>query len=190
MIHLSLPNHERTFSSMIAGSTLPMVPEGVDLDSNPTEHAWSAPHHSTFHLRSGQNYSKNQEKSPSPPSLMELVGVDFVRCQSRIDHITSHLSIPPEWMSRDSHHPDMPSLFVVNTQVTFFPDNSLSEHEKLPDDFSPSFFHSPENGSGWSLTFYFKMTEVSSIQYVRVGCNNHHSLLQQSLKISLAEAMA
>jgi hypothetical protein len=78
---------------------------------------WSNCDPEHFHLRSGQNYSKNQEKAPSPPSLMQLVGADIVRCQSRIDHIASSLHLHPEWLDQERSHPDIPSLFIINVQV-------------------------------------------------------------------------
>jgi hypothetical protein len=48
---------------------------------------------------------------------MSLVGADIVRCDSRIDHIASYLQLHPEW-NIETLHPDIPSIFIVNAQVT------------------------------------------------------------------------
>lgn len=97
-----------------AGRTLPRHDDSFE---EIQQHTWSPCHHENFLLRSGKNYSKNQEKSPSPPPLMELLGADIVRCGSRIDHIASYLQLHPEWTNIETSHPDLPAVFIVNAQV-------------------------------------------------------------------------
>jgi hypothetical protein len=114
----------------VAGRTLPRHDDHTSPIDERVPHTWSHCHHENFHLRSGQDYSKNQEKSPSPPSLMSLVGADIVRCESRVDHIASYLQLHPEWTDIETLHPDIPPFFIVNTQVI-----------PLPPCFPPSFLH-------------------------------------------------
>lgn len=103
----------------LAATTVQQSQFSSDPESSsvPPPHTWSDCSHETFLLRSGQNYSKNQEKSPSPPPIMELVGVDIVRCESRVDHIASYLELHPEWRDVETHHPLIPPIFVMNAQV-------------------------------------------------------------------------
>lgn len=108
--------------SSYAGRTLPRHDESIE---ERQQHTWSTCHHENFLLRSGKNYAKNQEKSPSPPPLMELLGADIVRCESRIDHIASYLSFHPEWTNIETPHPDIPAIFIVNAQVRIESNYSL-----------------------------------------------------------------
>jgi hypothetical protein len=41
----------------------------------------------------------------------------FVRCQSRIDNFASKVYLPDSWTNIDTHHPNIPQLFIVNVQV-------------------------------------------------------------------------
>jgi hypothetical protein len=145
----------------LAGETFPRNETG-NSEAESQQHSWSNCDSEHFHLRSGQNYLKNQEKAPSPPSLMDLVGADIVRCQSRIDHIASSLQLHPEWLDHVIT-PDIPSLFIINVQVSSgdILNASIILLLQIPEDFSTSFFSSVDNGQGWSLVLYFKLTEVS-----------------------------
>ncbi|MEC8392120.1 MAG: EDR2 domain-containing protein, partial [Actinomycetota bacterium] len=51
------------------------------------EQCWSNCDESSFLLRVGPNYAKSGAKEPSPPSLFELVGVDFLQSEKRIRDI-------------------------------------------------------------------------------------------------------
>lgn len=101
-----------------AGETLPRHDDHTSPIDERVPHTWSHCHYETFYLRSGQDYGKNQEKSPSPPSLMTLLGADIVRCDSRVDHIASYLQLHPEWTNVEPLHPDIPPIFIVNAQVS------------------------------------------------------------------------
>ena len=82
-----------------------------------SNHSWCSCHHSNFLLRSGQNYQRNQEKSPSPPPIMDLIGVDIVRCEKRIDHFTAFIQLHQQWLQSNIENNQIPSLFIINTQV-------------------------------------------------------------------------
>jgi hypothetical protein len=63
---------------IVAGSTFM---RGVSYSSDLTPdliipHTWSSCDASSFQLRCGPNYKKNQKKAPSPPAFYELVGVE------------------------------------------------------------------------------------------------------------------
>ena len=102
----------------LAGETLPRHDDHTSPIDEREPHTWSHCHYETFSLRSGQDYGKNQEKSPSPPSLMTLLGADIVRCDSRVDHIASYLQLHPEWTNIEPLHPGIPPMFIVNAQVS------------------------------------------------------------------------
>ena len=87
----------------VAGAS---VPKSIALDSSSLSLAeltlrenqtWSKCPSESFHLRVGPNYSSNKKKAPSPQALLEMVGVDFFSCESRIDNIASLVKIPEEW---------------------------------------------------------------------------------------------
>lgn len=107
---------------------------------------WSKCPSDSFSMRVGPKYAKNKLKAPAPPALLEVMGVDFFSCDSRIDNIASLVKIPDEWTAgRDTANPNVPPLFVANFQ--------------FPADFSSSMFKTVDNGPGWSLVFYFRLTE-------------------------------
>lgn len=140
---------------------------------SPTRHSWSFCDHSTFNLRIGPNYAQSLKKAPSPPAIMQIVAVDMMRCDSRIDNVAKNFALNPEWNDVETNHPGVPPIFVVNVQV---PDTkSLLKSElyifciqQLPDNFSPSFFSTIDNGSGWSLVFYFLVTQVLTQIYLEI----------------------
>mmetsp|Transcript_31776 Transcript_31776/g.53595 ORF Transcript_31776/g.53595 Transcript_31776/m.53595 type:complete len:401 (+) Transcript_31776:213-1415(+) len=129
-----------------SGTSSPSPPpssSSSSVASDPPRHTFSDCDASSFFLRVGPNYSKTGAKAPAGPSLYEVVGVDFVRCDTRIDDYASKVQLPPEWTAVDTHHPLIPPLFVVNAQ--------------LPEDFSFSFFNSKDDGLGWSLAIFFRI---------------------------------
>ena len=62
--------------------------------------------------------------------------------------IGSKVDIPSEWTNIDTNNPNVPPLLVVNAQI--------------PSDFSATIFYSNDDGEGWSLVIYFRITQVSS----------------------------
>lgn len=116
----------------LASSTIINLEESNEINNNNNEnnnitstsslssHTWSICHHTSFLLRSGQNYSKNQEKSPSPPSIMNIIGVDIIRTENRIDHIASFIELHSDWLNIEPFHDFIPPLFVINAQVNLY----------------------------------------------------------------------
>eukprot|EP01038_Epipyxis_sp_PR26KG_P004811 gene4811-6740_t len=125
------------------------ISDGGSLNGNSFEsNTWSECEAGTFSMRIGPNYNKFKKKAPSAKSLYDLAGVDFIKCSRRIDNFASYVKIPDEWKSIDTHHPGIPPVIVVNTQ--------------LPSDFSSSFFKEITDGDGWSLVIYFKITQETA----------------------------
>jgi hypothetical protein len=124
----------------LAGNTISMVP------SVPTneqmKNTWSQCKHDTFSCRIGPNYSWNGKKAPSPPSLMNCVGMEFVKCDKRIDNIGSRVKIPDEWIIETNNNL-IPSIFIVNVQV--------------PAENPVTIFQEINDGPGYSLTYYFQL---------------------------------
>lgn len=129
------------------------------------EGVWSQCDESSFSLRVGPNYSKTGAKEPSPPSLFDLVGIDFLRSEKRIKNIGKKVLFPSEWTegygSSDDedegegdgdsvdvgggHH--VPTILVVNTQ--------------FPKDFNTSLFsEAPTDGEGWNMVHYFRIKKT------------------------------
>ena len=112
-----------------------------------SKHSWCQLDASTFSMRKGPNYKKTGEKAPSAKSLYELVGVDFVKASTKIDNFGSKVNLPEEWKI-ETHQAGVPPIFVINAQ--------------LPSDFTTSFFAEVNDGDGWSLVFYYKITEETA----------------------------
>ncbi len=126
-------------SDKTAGLTMPKA-EGA----TPNDNTWSNSDASTFSLRVGPNYEKNKQKAPSGKALMELVGVDCVRTDAKIDNIGAKMKIPEEWKTVDTTLAKVPGLFIVNFQI--------------PSEFPTTIFKEITDGPGWSVVFYFRMT--------------------------------
>lgn len=135
---------------LLAGSTMVCVNSAVNEQCKKSvePNTYSALDASTFNTRSGPNYKRNGHKLPSLPALCDLAAIDFVDCgSSRVDCFGSHVQIPEEWGKRDTHHSNIPPLFIVNAQ--------------LPRDFSSSFFKTVNDGPGWSIVLYFRVSEAT-----------------------------
>lgn len=121
-----------------------------ELDSQ--SHLWTHCSASTFHTRTGPNYFKNKKKAPSGNALMELVGTDLVRTPARIDKIGSKIRIPEEFFSVNTNEPGVPPLFIVNAQVP----------SEFPTSLSGLFGSEITDGPGWSIVYYFRMSQETS----------------------------
>eukprot|EP00595_Chromulina_sp_UTEXLB2642_P000839 CAMPEP_0196765826 /NCGR_PEP_ID=MMETSP1095-20130614/13828_1 /TAXON_ID=96789 ORGANISM="Chromulina nebulosa, Strain UTEXLB2642" /NCGR_SAMPLE_ID=MMETSP1095 /ASSEMBLY_ACC=CAM_ASM_000446 /LENGTH=230 /DNA_ID=CAMNT_0042124799 /DNA_START=137 /DNA_END=826 /DNA_ORIENTATION=- len=75
---------------------------------------------------------------------MRLAAIDYVSCSNRIDNIGSKVILPDEWTNINTHHSFIPPVFIVNLQV--------------PSQFPTSLFTEINDGPGWSLVYYFVMT--------------------------------
>lgn len=76
-------------------------------------------------------------------ALYEPFAVDTFCARKNIDHIAQFLTLPGV-EDIDTHHPAVPPIMIVQMQ--------------LPTD-SPPLFGSVEDGPGWAIVFYFKITE-------------------------------
>ena len=61
-----------------AGDSFPFASLNVGESPGPQcpPNTWSFCNSSSFNLRVGPNYASNKKKAPSPPSLLEIVGVE------------------------------------------------------------------------------------------------------------------
>lgn len=133
-----------------AGSTLPQSTNQDSLDCS-----WSTVDSAAFSLRVGPDYNRNKKKEPSPPSILDLVGIDFLQSPQRIDNIGSLVDLPSEWTNYDciekqqalNVHP----LLILNFQ---FP-------SEIPSSWLP-FFLQPavDNGPGFSVVLYCRISQV------------------------------
>ena len=128
-----------------AGSSLKLEDVCNDNVNERKQNSWSRCSAETFSLRIGPNYKQNQQKAPSAAALYECVGVDWVKTDSRIDNIASKCIIPDEWYDVPYKIDGVPPLFIVNIQMP-------AENPIL------SIFSETMDGPGWSLVFYFKMS--------------------------------
>lgn len=113
---------------------------------------WSSCCSESFNLRVGPDYSKNGNKAPSSKSLCEVVGVDLIQCNKRIDNIGSKLNFPSKWLDLNTSVKNMPPLFIVNFQI--------------PSQFPISLFKEITDGPGASLVIYFRMSQVGYYIYM------------------------
>lgn len=123
------------------GCTLPFT-DGVS--PNVPTNSWGKTDHRHFKLRIGPNYDRNKQKAPSGPPLYEIFAVDAFCTDKRIDDVTSRMELP-DTSDLDIANPHVPPIFVVQVQ--------------MPSEPPPSILRSVEDGPGWALVLYFKMTQ-------------------------------
>jgi hypothetical protein len=102
------------------------------------ENVWRKGEDGIFKVRAGPNYRKTGRKESSGPSLFELVGVDMVKSDAAMDGLESYLRFPQ--IDRDTHHPAVPSLLVVNGTLPLE---------------APSMLSSSADGPTLNAVFYF-----------------------------------
>lgn len=106
-------------------------------------HTWSRIDSSEFNVRM-PNYSKLKKKGPSPPALYEPFAVDIFSTHERLDHATRKFSLPDDLVKVDTHHNGVPPIMVIQIQIP------VEE---------PSYMNPVEDGPGWSIMMYFKITD-------------------------------
>jgi len=126
----------------LAGSTLTEV---FSLAPNVPDHTWCKADHRQFNVRVGPEYSRFKKKEPSGPPLYEAVAVDVFCTKLRVDAVASRMRLP-DTSDRDTHSPHIPPLFIVQIQIPSEP---------------PPLFGSVEDGPGWAIVMYFKISEDS-----------------------------
>lgn len=121
---------------------------------------------STFNVRVPPNYAKNKTKGPSEKPFFGFVGVDVFKTERKLSHVMENIRLPepgefklvipqdgdPEDddMTDDSMCGTIPPWLVVNMMVP---------------DYAPSFLgRGEQDGEGWSLVMYFKLTKYGRRQ--------------------------
>lgn len=132
--------------SIKPGFTLQLEEEGVEGSCGTWWHSTSGP---PFDLRVGPNYAKHKNKEPAGPPLMELMAVDLIRSDKRIDNIGQYFDFPKEWLEDGDGGGDgeMPSIFIVNVQI---PTEGLGGGVI-------TFFSDIDDGEGLSLVFFYRV---------------------------------
>ena len=114
---------------------------------------WSNCSAETFSCRVGPNYQWSGNKEPSSTSLYECVGVDWIKSEYRVDDIPSKVKIPDDFIdNKYDKSAGLPPLLVVNIQV--------------PSDNNLAIFAECMDGAGYSLVFYFKITQ-QTMEYAK-----------------------
>lgn len=147
----------------VAGSSVNQLDDLSEEGKLSASQVWSQCEANSFNLRIGPNYKSTGAKAPSPNELYDLVGIDFLQSEKRIQHIGKKVVFPPEWTEgyvsseagdgedpvefrdvADINHGYVPTLLIVNTQ--------------FPADYSTSMFGTTkEDGKGWNLVHYFRV---------------------------------
>lgn len=138
----------------------PAVPEGPPVAGasfervytvapNVPEHTWCQCDHKQFQTRIGPDYKKHGKKAPSSTPIYEPCGVDVICTKARKDHIAERMALFDTSDIR-TNHPHVPPLFIVQMQI--------------PSDPPPNLWTSVEDGPGWAIVMYFKITEDSCQQ--------------------------
>lgn len=123
----------------IAGRTLSFAkgaPPNVVMNS------WGIADHRRFSLRK-IGYNKSKQKAPSSSPLYDVFAVDAFSLNKRIDNISSHFELP-DTSDLSIQNPLVPPIFIVQIQMPSKPPPMLS---------------TVEDGPGWALVLYFKMTK-------------------------------
>jgi hypothetical protein len=119
---------------------------------NSSDHTWCKADHRMFQVRKGPEYSRFKKKAPSGPPIFEAFAVDVFCTKNRIDNATRRFSLP-DTSHIDTHNPHVPPIFVIQIQI--------------PSDPPPSFFTSVEDGPGWAILMYYRISE-DACEQVRV----------------------
>ena len=135
----------------------PAVPEGPPVAGasfervytvapNVPEHTWCQCDHKQFQTRIGPDYKKHGKKAPSGAPIYEPCGVDVICTKQRKDHIAERMALM-DVSDLHTNHPHVPPIFIVQMQI--------------PSDPPPNLWTTVEDGPGWAIVMYFKITEAS-----------------------------
>jgi hypothetical protein len=108
------------------------------------DHTWCQADHRQFNVRVGPDYNHYKKKAPSGPALYEAFAVDVFCTKLRADHAAQRFEMPPDLLAVDTGHPHIPPVFVVQIQIPSEPPNG--------------FFTSSDDGPGWAIVMYYKIT--------------------------------
>eukprot|EP01041_Mallomonas_annulata_P009257 gene9257-19216_t len=115
---------------------------------NVPDHTWNKCDHRQFNVRVGPDYNRYKKKAASGPPIYEAVAVDVFCTKLRVDYIASKIQLP-DASDIDTHNTFVPAIFVVQIQIPSEP---------------PPLFGSVEDGPGWAIVMYFKLTQEASSQ--------------------------
>jgi len=108
----------------------------------------------TKQVRIGPNYDRFKKKAPSAAPLFDIIGVDCFCTKNRLDHATQRFQLP-DTSDIDTHHPHVPPIFVVQIQIPAEP--------------PPSLFSNVEDGPGWSILMYYRISPDTCRQLKNVA---------------------
>ena len=166
MVEANIP-HGTTMPRAPPGEAISAVVEKFGLHSQQTARAYASaansscdnlytpiPHSywnataSMFHLRSGVDYKKNKEKSPSAAALYDLHSFDIVESPNTLSSVEDKFELPdiPGITDIDTGHDAVPPMFVVTT--------SLPSEE-------PSMLGSKNDGRCFVAVFYLIISEAT-----------------------------
>ena len=97
-------------------------------------------------MRAGPDYDRHKQKAPSAAPLYEAFAVDVFCANSRIDHVAARMRLPPALCEVVTNHGSVPPVLVVQIQ--------------MPSD-SPPLLGTIDDGPGWAIVMYFKISQVS-----------------------------
>ena len=130
-----------------AGGTYPFV-EGVSPNVPP--HTWSKCDYKRFKVRD-IDYEVKKKKCPSEEPLYNVFAVDVFCTDNRMDNVTQHMELP-DCSELQINNPHVPPIFCVQVQMPSDPPASS---------ISPFIV---EDGPGWAIVVYFKMTQKTCDQ--------------------------
>jgi len=163
-------------SKINAGSTIPRAPPGAAISSVIEQHGLNSPQvtrayastteadgspsyvpvphsywnvtSSKFSLRSGTNYKKNKEKSPSGEALYDLYCFDFIDLPHTLHNVEDIFEVPdiPGVTDIETGHDAVPPMFVVMTN--------------LPRD-EPKMMGNTSDGATIVSVFYYVISEAT-----------------------------
>jgi hypothetical protein len=130
----------------VAGASFERV---YTIAPNVPEHTWCQCDHKQFQTRIGPDYKKHGKKAPSSTPIYEPCAVDVICTKLRKDHIAEKMKLM-DVSDIKTNHPHIPPIFVVQMQI--------------PSDPPPNIWATVEDGPGWAIVMYFKITEESCKQ--------------------------
>eukprot|EP01032_Pedospumella_encystans_P015765 gene15765-18016_t len=115
------------------------------------EHTWCKADYRQFNVRVGPDYNRHKKKAPSAVPIYEPFAVDVFCTKLRADHCSPRFQLldpaSKAPINVDTGHPFVPSVFVIQIQI--------------PSDPPSGFFTSADDGPGWAIMMYYRITEDS-----------------------------
>eukprot|EP01034_Spumella_vulgaris_P024243 gene24243-30562_t len=109
-----------------------------------TAHTWCRVDHRQFNVRVGPEYSRYKKKAPSGPPIYEPFAVDVFCTKLRVDHAATRFQLP-DTSHINTHNEFVPPIVIVQIQIPSEPPTSI--------------FSSAEDGPGWAIVMYYRISE-------------------------------